>query len=91
MLDLSTIGDMIKHRRQAKRLTQGSLARQAGVGRATVETLENGRCGELGFVKLSRLLAALGLEFKIGTANLGRPTLDDLLAENQADDQNMGR
>jgi len=70
------------------RLTQSDLARRAGVSQATLDALENGRARELGFSKLTKLLAALGLELKLQPA--GCPTLDELLAEDR-DDQSLDR
>ena len=47
----------------------------------TLDALENKRAGELGFVKLTKLLAALGLELKLQASGTRRPTLDELLEE----------
>jgi transcriptional regulator with XRE-family HTH domain len=90
MLDLTAIGQQIAERRKELKLSQAALARKAGISRATVETLENGRAGELGFTKLTRLLAVLGLELKLQTASSHRPTLDELLKEDR-DDQSLDR
>ena len=65
MLDLISIGTEIAERRKTLKLSQAALAREAGVSRATLDALENGRAGELGFTKLTKLLAALGLELKL--------------------------
>ena len=81
MLDLPTLGATIARRRSALRLTQAALAGSARVSRATIDALENGRAGELGFSKIARILAALGLGLKVEEAAGGRPTLDDLLRE----------
>lgn len=81
MLDLATLGVIIAQRRSEQGLTQAELARRARIGRSTLDALENGRSAELGFGKVSRILAALGLTLKIGEANRGRPTLEDLLTE----------
>jgi hypothetical protein len=40
-----------------------------------------GRLGELGFSKISNILAALGLELKLQAASTRRPTLEELLNE----------
>jgi transcriptional regulator with XRE-family HTH domain len=85
MLDLPTLGKRIAERRSALKLTQTALASAAHVGRATLDALENGRAGELGFAKIARILAALDLDLRIAPAARGRPTLEDLLAED--DDQ----
>jgi len=90
MLDLTSIGQQISERRKKLKLSQTALARRAGISRATLESLENGRTGELGFSKLSKLLAALGLELKIEAASSRRPTLDELLKEDR-DDQSLDR
>jgi len=90
MLDLISIGAQIAERRKKLKLTQAELARKASISRATLDALENGRAGELGFAKLTKLLAALGLELKLQAARSHRPTLDELLQEN-CDDQSLDR
>jgi transcriptional regulator with XRE-family HTH domain len=90
MLDLISIGQQIAERRKKLKLSQAALARKAGISRATVEALENARAGELGFSKLTKLLAVLGLELKLQTASSNRPTLDELLKEDR-DDQSLDR
>ena len=66
------------------------LSRKTGVSRATLDALENGRAGELGFSKLTKLLAALGLELKLQAAGSHRPTLDELMQED-SDDKSLDR
>jgi transcriptional regulator with XRE-family HTH domain len=90
MLTLTSIGTEIAVRRKNLKLSQAALARKAGISRATLEALENGRAGELGFSKLTKLLAALGLEMKVQAATSHRPTLDELLEEDR-DDQSLDR
>ena len=90
MLDLIAIGNQIAERRKTLKLSQAALSRKAGISRATIEALENGRAGELGFSKVARLLAALGLELKLQAATSHRPTLDQLLEEDR-DDQSLDR
>jgi transcriptional regulator with XRE-family HTH domain len=90
MLVLTSIGQQIAESRKKLKLSQGALARKAGISRATLEALENGRAGELGFSKLTRLLAALGLELTLQAASSHRPTLDELLKEDR-DDQSLDR
>ncbi len=89
MLDLTFIGGRIAERRKLLKLTQAELARNAGISRATLDALENGRAGELGFSKLTKLLAALGLELTLQTARSQRPTLDDLIQEDDEHDQSL--
>jgi transcriptional regulator with XRE-family HTH domain len=90
MAALAFLGSQIADRRKKLKLSQTALARKAGVSRATLDALENGRAGELGFAKLTKLLAALGLELKLQNASSERPTLDELLEEDR-DDQGLDR
>jgi len=90
MLRLHSIGAQIASRRKALGFSQSALADKAGVSRATLEALENGRSGELGFSKVANILSALGLELKLHEANLQRPTLDELLEEDR-DDEGLDR
>ena len=84
-MDLISIGGQIAERRKTLKLSQAALARKAGVSRATLDALENGRAGELGFSKLTKLLTALGLELTLQTASSQRPTLDELMQEDRND------
>jgi transcriptional regulator with XRE-family HTH domain len=90
MPTLISIGEQIAQSRKKLKLSQAELSRKAGISRATLDALENGRAGELGFSKLTKLLAALGLELKLQAASSQRPTLDELLQE-QHDDQSLDR
>lgn len=81
MLDLAEIGQRIASVRKRNGLTQLELARKAGVSRPTVDLLENGRATEIGYSKLARMLAVLGLEFRLQPVSSQRPTLEDLLKE----------
>jgi transcriptional regulator with XRE-family HTH domain len=87
MLDLTALGETIARRRAALKLTQSALGSRARISRATIDALENGRAAELGFTKIARLLAALELDLRVVEASRGRPTLEDLLAED--DDQGL--
>ena len=90
MLKLHSIGAQIASRRKVLGFSQSALADRAGVSRATLDALENGRSGELGFAKVANILSALGLELKLQEASLQRPTLDELLEEDR-DDQGLDR
>ena len=87
---LISIGTQIAKHRKALKLSQAALARKAGVSRATLDALENGRAGELGFSKLTKLLTALGLELRLQPSVSQRPTLDDLMQEDR-DDKSLDR
>lgn len=90
VLDLISLGGQVAERRRALKLTQAELSRKAGISRATLDALENGRSGEVGFSKVTRLLAALGLDLKLQTASSQRPTLDELMREDR-DDKGLDR
>ena len=90
MLDLSSLGPQIAARRKKLRLTQSELAKRASVGRTTLDALENGRIGELGFSKITRILSALGMELKFKETGSLRPTLDELI-EKQRNDEDLDR
>lgn len=90
MADLISISQEIAERRKALKLSQVELSRKAGISRATLDALENGRAAEIGFTKVTKLLASLGLELTLQTALSERPTLDKLMEEDR-DDQSLDR
>lgn len=90
MLLLFEIGVEIARRRKALSLTQFEVCKRARVSRATLDALENGRWGELGFSKVTKILAALSLELRIHEAGGRRPTLDDLIEQNK-NEENLNR
>jgi transcriptional regulator with XRE-family HTH domain len=90
MADLPSLGLQIADQRKKLKLSQSALSKQAGISRATLDALENGRAGEIGFSKLTRLLAVLGLELTLQPTASHRPTLDDLLKEDR-NDQDLDR
>jgi transcriptional regulator with XRE-family HTH domain len=83
MLSLPTIGEQIAKQRRTLRLTRPALARKARVGLSTLEALENGRLGELGYAKITNILTALGLELRLEQARASRPTLEELTQEDR--------
>jgi transcriptional regulator with XRE-family HTH domain len=90
MLALTSIAKEIASRRKALRLSQAGLAKKAGLSRSTIDALENGRVGELGYAKVNNILAALGLELTLRDSSARRPTLEDLMEE-EKDDQDLDR
>jgi transcriptional regulator with XRE-family HTH domain len=90
MLPLSSLGEQIAAKRKALDLTQPALAKKARIGLSTLDALENGRLGELGYSKINNILSALGLELKLQEASARRPTLDELMEE-ERDDQGVDR
>lgn len=91
MLALTSIGQQIAAKRKGLGLTQRALAKKARVGLSTLDALENGRLGELGYSKVTNILAVLGLELKLQEASTRRPTLDELMEEEDSDDKGLDR
>lgn len=90
MLALADIGEHLARARKERKLRQAEVAARAGVSRSTVDALENGRASEIGYSKLIRMLTVVGLELKLGPMSTQRPTLEELLKE-QNDDQGLDR
>lgn len=90
MKNIYSLGIEIAARRRQLKLSQAELARKASVGRTTLDALENGRLGELGFSKITKILSALGMELKLQETGSPRPTLDDLM-EQQRNDKSLDR
>jgi transcriptional regulator with XRE-family HTH domain len=80
-MDLIELGGRIKAARKAKGWSQTQLAQASDVSRARLEALENARLAEIGFKHLLRILNALDLDLRLTQLNRGRPTLEDLTAE----------
>ena len=80
-MDLIELGERIKATRRAKGWSQKDLAEKSGVSRARIEALENARIAEIGFKNLMRVMNSLDLDLRITQLNRGRPTLEDLAAE----------
>jgi transcriptional regulator with XRE-family HTH domain len=80
-MDLIELGDNVKAARKSKGWSQTKLAQAAGISRARLEALENARLAEIGFKHLLRILNALDLDLRMTQFNRGRPTLEDLTAE----------
>jgi transcriptional regulator with XRE-family HTH domain len=60
-MNLMSIGQLVKQRRQLLGLSQARLARLGGLSRATINQLETGTIVDLGAAKLFALLDLLGL------------------------------
>jgi transcriptional regulator with XRE-family HTH domain len=69
---LVSIGSQIAERRKELKLTQTELSRKAGISRAALDALENGRA-RIGFLEALQALAVLGLELTLQHAQSQRP------------------
>jgi transcriptional regulator with XRE-family HTH domain len=85
MIDLNEISTTIREHRKKLGLTQRELAQEARVSRALIAELESGRLPELGIRKLMRILHAVGLDLRLTSFNLKRPTLEDLLEDEETE------
>lgn len=82
-MDLIRIGEEIREARRDRRWSQEDLAKASGVSRSRIAGVENGRLPEVGFQLLRRVLIALDLDLRITDFNSGRPTLEQLVEENE--------
>ncbi len=82
-MELIDLGELIRKTRRAQKLTQGELVQRSKVSRARLDALENGRISDIGFKNLMRIMNALGLDFRITQLNDSRPTLEDLVEEEE--------
>jgi transcriptional regulator with XRE-family HTH domain len=85
MLPIVTIAEQIARKRKELGLSQSALAKKAHIGRSTLDALENGRMGELGYTKINNILSALGLELRLQETASRRPTLEELMSEEHHD------
>jgi transcriptional regulator with XRE-family HTH domain len=83
MVELIGLGQLIKKARRAQKLSQGELVQRSKVSRARLEALENGRISDIGFKNLMRIMNALSLDFRVSELNDSRPTLEDLVEEDE--------
>jgi transcriptional regulator with XRE-family HTH domain len=83
MMNLIDLGDLVKKTRRAQKLSQGELVQRSKVSRARLDALENGRISDIGFKNLMRVMNALGLDLRVTQLNDSRPTLEDLVEEDE--------
>jgi transcriptional regulator with XRE-family HTH domain len=83
MVELIGLGQLIKKTRRAQNLSQGELVQRSKVSRARLDALENGRISDIGFKNLMRIMNALNLDFRVSELNDSRPTLEDLVEEDE--------
>lgn len=85
-MDIGLIGRVVAEHRRAQGLTLRELATAAKVGRSTLAALESGKLDEIGFAKVNRTLAALGL-----TLDVREPLLEAPLMEHRHLTEQAGR
>ena len=85
MNSLESIAKWIGEERRRLGMTQAQLASEAGLSTPTIQLLEQGRATEIGFRRLSRILAVLGQELVLKPIHQRRPTLEELMQEDERD------
>jgi transcriptional regulator with XRE-family HTH domain len=90
MMKLIEVGKLVRQARHAQKLSQSELVRRSAVSRARIDALENGRISEIGFKNLVRVMNTLGLDLRVTQLNNDRPTLEDLVEEDE-DASRLGR
>ena len=85
MEELVDIAGIVVRQRKRLGLTQQQLASKARVSRLLIARLETERLPELGVKKLIRILNAIGLDIRITSLNLKRPTFEDLRADEEGE------
>jgi transcriptional regulator with XRE-family HTH domain len=85
MTNLADVADMLKAVRHDSKLSQGELARRAGVARTTVARMETLAKNDMSVSVLVRLLEAAGYDLKFVAHGHGR-TLEDILVEQRNPD-----
>lgn len=77
---LFDIGEEIRKERKRRKISQEKLAKDLGMGRATISQIESGTVQDIGVRKLIRILDYLGLELRVRPAGQP-PTLEELREE----------
>jgi transcriptional regulator with XRE-family HTH domain len=74
-MELASIGALVAARRRAEGLTLAELAARARIGRSTLAALESGKLPELGFARVARICAAVGLVVDVRPPLLEEPII----------------
>ena len=74
---MESIGLAIKNLRKQKGFSQTALARQLGMSRSTISSIENNTVTEIGIRKVEAILNVFGYTLA-AVAQRRRPTLDQL-------------
>jgi transcriptional regulator with XRE-family HTH domain len=74
-MELVSVGALVAARRRAQGLTLAEVAARAAVGRSTLAALESGKLPELGFGRVARICAAVGLVIDVRAPLLDAPII----------------
>ena len=75
-MNLQGVGRLVAERRRALGHTLHALAAEAQVGRSTLAALEAGKLRELGYAKVARICAAVGLVLEARPLALEKPLVN---------------
>jgi transcriptional regulator with XRE-family HTH domain len=75
-MNLTSVGRLVAEHRRALKLTLPQAAAKAGVARSTIAALESGKLRELGFNRVVRLCASLGLVVEVRPPMLKTALMD---------------
>lgn len=75
-MELRTIGLLVGQRRRSQQRTLAEVASAARVGRSTLAALEAGKLEELGYAKVERICAAVGLVLEARPTVLDAPLME---------------
>ncbi len=68
-MDYEKLGKLIKQKRKEKNLTQQKLAKEVGISRQVLSTIENGKLSNLSIRHLETILRLLGYDLCITKHN----------------------
>lgn len=85
MTTLADVAELLRSVRRESGLSQGELARRAGVSRITVARMETLAKGDMSVSALLRLLEAAGYDLKPAKQGFTR-TIEDILIEQRRGD-----
>lgn len=85
-MNLLDLGMLVRDTRKRKKLTQAEVVKRSGVSRARLDALENGRVTDIKIRNVISILNAVGLDLKVVDATPRRPTLEDLMQEDEEED-----
>jgi len=86
-MSIFNLGEELALARRHRRLSQRQLAAKADVSVSWLSAFARGDSYEPSMHRVMRCLHALGLDLRLSTYNQGRPSLDDLLAQDEEADR----
>lgn len=75
-MNMRSIGLLIGEHRRSQKRTLADVASAARVGRSTLAALESGKLAELGYAKVERICAAVGLVLEARPTALDAPLME---------------